>query len=403
MADTVSFLLGSGFSAADGVPLISDINRQLLEIKEDDIYIHSDMTAMLLKGQTKPPFRINWKDEKFFVEFLSFYSNKVIGNPADFNYEILFDYLTAFSRFGNHKGEIHDFFFCEYFRKNVLKHSAFVVDDVNLLYRFEIYFTNIVSNFLQVARYYEDIGLGNYPPYDSFANFIRDLLKSNLVKVHTLNHDLLFEHLASKLTDLWQHFTDGFDENNSPYYGEVSTTERIHKTYRVRLKKFTDKFEKPLALYKLHGSIDTYIADITSSDHVRIKKDYGVSTILQEVFDNNTKQYSYTSILQKNYPDFLSGTTAKISQYNIPYYQNLLKRFEENLENSKLLFVIGYGFKDEGINNILIKRYLASGKRMIVINRSIPKSNLITDFNIKVIEKPFVDVVYNDYHNELQA
>lgn len=401
MADTISFLLGSGFSVADGVPLISDINRQLLEIKEEDIYIHSDMTAMLLNGQSKPGFRINWKDEKFFVEFLHFYSNKVIGNPADFNYEILFDYLTAFSRFGNHKNEVHEF--CEHFRKNILKQSVFGDDDLNLLYRFEIYFTKIVSSFLQVTRYYEDVDLGNYPPYDSFASFIRDLLKNNLVKVHTLNHDLLFEHLASKLTDLWQHYTDGFDEHNSPYYGEFSTTVRIHKTYRVRLKRFTDKFEKPLSLYKLHGSIDTFIADITSSDHVRIKRDYGVSTILQEVYDENTKQYSYKYILQHNYPDFLSGTTAKISQYNIPYYKNLLKRFEENLENSKLLFVIGYGFKDDGINNILIKHYLATGKKMIVIDRSVPKSNLITDFNVKVIAKPFVDVVYNDYQNEIHT
>jgi hypothetical protein len=397
---TISFLLGSGFSVADGVPLVSEINKQLLEIEEDDIYIHSDMTAMLLQGQKKPQVRFNWKDEKFFVEFLKFYSTKVISNPAEFNYEILFDYITAFSRFGNHKEEINEF--CENFRNNILKGEALGDDNVNLLYRFEIYFTKIVSNFLQIAKYYEDVVLGNYPPYDSFASFLRELLKNNLVKVHTLNHDLLFEHIASKLTDLWQHFTDGFDEHNSPYYGQVSTTERIHKTYRVRLKRFTNNFDKSLALYKLHGSIDTYIADITASDNVRIKRDYGVTTILQEVYDENINQYSYKFILQHNYPDFLSGTTAKITQYNIPYYKNLLNHFEGNLENSDLLFVIGYGFKDDGINNILIRHYLASGKKMIVIDRIKPKSNLITDFSVKVIEKPFVEVFYQDYINELQ-
>jgi hypothetical protein len=226
---------------------------------------------------------------------------------------------------------------------------------------------------------------------------LRELLKDNLIRVHTLNHDLLFEHIASKLSDLWQHFTDGFHENNSPYYGEVYTTERIHKTYRVRLKRFTDIFDKPLALYKLHGSVDTYIADISSSDEIRIKRDYGVSSILQEVYDKNTHKYYYKATLQNTYPDFLSGTTSKITQYNISYYKNLLSRFEQNLQNSKVLFVIGYGFKDDGINNTLIKYYLAHGKKMIVIDRTKPNSNLVTDFNVQVIEKPFVNVSYQDY------
>ncbi|MBK7374940.1 MAG: SIR2 family protein [Chitinophagaceae bacterium] len=399
MGNTISLLLGSGFSVADGIPLISEVNKKIGEITENDIYIHSDMTASLVQKDSTINFRINKKDELFFVEFLKFYSTTILKNPSDFNYEILFDYLTAYSRFDKHFDEVHNF--CEEFRNKYTSHLDFIDSDDNLIFHFKTYFSTIVSSYFQTARHYEDISLGNYPPYDNFISFLQQVIKSSNVRVHSLNHDLLFEHIASKASNLWQYFTDGYEELGSPYYGEVYTRQGINKSYRVRLKQFTNNFKNQLAYYKLHGSIDCYVADISSADQTRIKKDYGVSQIYQEHKDPNTNDYSYKSAFQHVYPDFLSGTTSKIVQYNIPYYQNLIEQFKSNLKESNILFVIGYGFKDEGINNILVSNFLADGKKMVVIDIIKPLSSLVTDFNVNVIEKPFIQVSYSEFMAEL--
>lgn len=395
MNSSISFLLGSGFSVADGMPLVSDINRKLLEL--EDIYIHSDMNAMLVSDFNKNTYRGLWKDESFFIKFIQYYSKKILSDSSQFNYEMFFDFINEFLDYGKHSDEIKTF--CDNFRQTILKESETRFDDDNnLVFRFKIYFNKIVSSFFQVAKYYEDVSSDYYPPYNDFTRFlIEQLNKNKSIRVHTLNHDLLFEHLAAKNNFLSNNFTDGFGDINSPYYGELYTNEKIKKKYKVRLRRFQDNFEKLLALFKLHGSIDTYIADISSTDKIRIKREYGVSTIIQEIFNETTEDFSYKHIIQDNFPDFLSGTTSKIMQYKNPYYNNLLTKFKHNLKDSNLFYVIGYGFKDEGINDILIENYLSQGKKMVVINRSSISSRLINDYNVEFIKKSFSEVTFDDY------
>lgn len=401
MKTTISFLLGSGFSHADGIPLMPKINKMLLEIKESEFYIDSQMNAFRLKENSQKGFTLNSIDEKFFVEFIKYYSNTLISSPDQFNYEELIDYIEAYRRFGNNAATIHQF--CQDYRNSLMTQARAIDDDNNLVYRFKIYLNKVISNMLQSSKYYESVGLMNYPPFDTFISVISELLKTYFVKVHTLNHDLLFEHIASKHVDIWQDYSDGYEELNSPYYGEISTTERITKTYHVRLKQFNANFDSNLSLYKLHGSVDTYIADISQpeNEQVRIKKDYGVDRIIKEVLDKNTNKWSYINTIQNNYPEFLSGSTTKIIQYNDPFFELLFKRLEENLGNSDILFVIGYGFKDDGINNILIRHFLSKGKKMIVINRTIPNKNIISNFKVAKIEKSLIDVTFNEFMAEI--
>jgi hypothetical protein len=390
--ETVSFLIGSGFSKADGMPLASEINDSLINLTVDDIYIHSDMTLIRLKGEERPNKMIPPRDEHIVIDFIRFYCEKILNDSTEFDYEKVFDFIEAYNRFNNHEDEIHEF--CEEFRS---KHNT-SYDDSNLIYRFSLYFPKLISTYLQNPRYYESISLGNYPRYDAFASYLNQLVNSGVkLNVHTLNHDLLFEHIASKHILLWQHFSDGFDELGSPYYGEVSTEDRIRKTYKVRLRQFTDNFNKNLCIYKLHGSIDTYRADISSRDETRIKKDWGVGNIYKEVYNDNLKKFEYKLTLQQIYPDFLSGTTSKITQYDYPFFKELIQHFEKNLEASNKLIVIGYGFKDEGINNILIRKYLSKGRPMTVIDKKIPDFSIINDFKTKKIEKPFIDVTFDEF------
>lgn len=390
----LSFLLGSGFSVPDGMKTVSQINELILSLKLEDIYVHSDMTFMLLNGQKKPGYSSHSVDEYFFITFVSFYNDKVKGQ---FNYEDFYDYVSSYLRFKNHQEEIEQF--VDKFNTEIFK-ATYPRDALNHLSRFSDNFSKLISSLLQSKKYYEDVSLGNYPNYDTFSFFLKSILDTKgIVNVHSLNHDLLFEHIASKHSDLWQHFTDSYSDLNSSYYGEVHLNESISKTYKVRLKYFTDEYNKPLRLYKLHGSVDTYIANIANPvDLTRVKKDWGVGRIQKEI-KSDSGTYSYSELFQFTHPDILSGATSKALWYKQPHYKELIERFRNNLNEAEHLIVIGYGFNDDGINNILETEFLTEGKKMIVVDVKKPTSRLIEHYNIEFIGKSISDVTIEEWLN----
>lgn len=389
MSKQISFLLGSGFSAPDGTRTVGQINAEIQKLTVDDIYIHTDMTIILLNGQPKPPRSFSNFEEIFFIDFIKFYSDLT---KKSFHYEEFYDFVISYERFGNNKAEIEAF--VSEFNKQI-ETPVFRMDASNNLSRFSDRFSKIISSLLQSKKYYEDIGLGNYPPYDSFIAYLRYLIiEKNIVNVHSLNHDLLFEHIASKHTYLWKEFTDGFDDLGSNYYGEVNLSQSINKNYKVRLKCFQDKFDKPLQLLKLHGSVDRYIANIYSSDLdlTRVKKDWGVGKIIKEIHDNETGKPKYAETDQFSYPDILSGATSKAMWYKQPFYKEQIEKFICNLHKSEKLIVIGYGFKDDGINHLLETEFLVNGKLMIVVDVSKPNSRLVNDYKVNFINKSVTEL-----------
>jgi hypothetical protein len=226
------------------------------------------------------------------------------------------------------------------------------------------------------------------------------------IKVHTLNHDLFFDWLGHHHADLWQNFSDGFELAGSPFYGNVSyvfnqgTQNKVTKSYKIKLSRFVDKFDKPICLYKLHGSVFNTIVYTPHPDQkiIRLKDNYAVSRFEIEIYDEKKNEYRFEHLWDEVAPDFLSGTTAKTRHYtNDPYYKNLFEYFKENLQKSELLIVIGYGFQDPGINEYLENDFLISGKRMIVIDPYKPKTDLIEKYNSVLIQKSVTQVTYNEY------
>ena len=390
----ISLIIGSGFSVPDGMRTVGQINQLLTNLQEKDIYIHFDMTFILLNGQEKPSYAIHWGDEKFFISFLEWYISHLKG---DFNYEVFYDYMTSFRRFGKHKDEIEPFF--KKFKRDILK-STSPIDGINsYVSRFSTYFNQLISNLLQSQKYYEDVGLGNYPPYDGFLVFLKEMVNSGyIINNHSLNQDLLFEHIASKHSDLFQHFTDGYTDSGSLYFGNVHLRQSISKNYKVRLKFFTNSFNKPIRLFKLHGSVDTYIANLAKPnlDQTRVKKDWGVGEVQKEIKDGDGNLI-YTELFQNTYPGMLSGASSKALWYQQPYYKELQEHFIKNLSNAELLVVIGYGFGDDGINNVIETKYLTQGKKMIVIDIKKPDTRLIDYYKTKIFEKSLSDMSIEDW------
>jgi hypothetical protein len=188
----------------------------------------------------------------------------------------------------------------------------------------------------------------------------------------------------------------------SPYYGTVHcdfgrSGKKVAKRYYVKLARFVNKFDKPLAYFKLHGSIFNRIVYV-GEERVRLKHNYAVSGYVMEKTDPKTGEVKFEDLHGQVAPDFLSGTTNKIRYYtDDEYYKILLRHFDQNLFNSELLIIIGYGFQDAAINKYLERCFLSRGRQMVVIDPNRPNTDLLNQYKAKHIAKGVTEVTYEEY------
>lgn len=404
MRPQISILLGSGFSIPDGLPSVGELNQRLSKIDESEILIDSAQRAIFLNGQDNPNRFIRW-DERFFLqEFLEFYNSEILKDGATFHYETFYDFYSGYLNNRENIEVIEDF----YKRFNV-KHFNNLDqrrDCYNRISDFNRSYNQLLASQLHKSRYFENISCMNYPDYDPFISFLRELIKTTDIKVHTLNHDLFFDFIGRNHDDLWQHFSDGYKLEGSPFYGIVTyvfnpnTDKKVKKSYYVKLEQFIDKYDNSLCLFKLHGSVFNTIVYTPQPNQkrVRLKDNYAVSQFVMEVINSKTGESKFEYITDEVAPDFLSGTTNKTRYYTSdPYYKNLFGHFEKNLLASELLVVIGYGFQDSGINDYLEKCYLSGGKHMVVIDPFKPMTELLEKYKATYIQKGVTQVTYQEY------
>lgn len=369
----LSFILGAGFSAPDKYPTRKELNERLRKISHKEIMIHTDGTSFFLNGQKDPNADLTNIHEKLFLEkFIDFYTSEIIDKFEDFDYETFFDFYQGIHLGRNKCDKFNDF--ADKFRK---EHNRFT-DNTNLLANFHNSFNQILAG--QLMRWPKRVHLAKYyTKYPEFLTFIEEI--SNLydkVQFHTLNHDLLLEELSN--SDAMQaELSDGFEELGSPFYSYNNDRQT------VRLRRFTNSFNKKFCLYKLHGSIDQYIYNFKNEEFTAIKVPYGVSKHdLMKEFQSNNGDLEYDKCFWNYYPDFLSGTTEKINSYREKhYYKPIFDHFTENLKNSECLISIGYGLGDSKINEFIKTNFLIdSTKKMIVITPHKPDSDLFTFPNV---------------------
>ncbi|RAW01561.1 hypothetical protein [Pseudochryseolinea flava] len=405
MKPTVSFLLGSGFSIPEGLPGVKKLNSRLSKIDESEILIHTDQRALFLRGQ-KDPNRWSRADERMFVqEFLEFYNAEVLRGKAEFHYETFYDFYSGYLYKKENKDLIENF--CDNFNKKHFKeNSPYQRDCHNRINDFNRTFNQLLASELHKTQYLEDVTTLNYPLYGSFIAILKKLLENCDIKVHTLNHDLFFDWLGRHHADLWEHFSDGFQLEGSPFYGTVeyefnqnTNRPKVKKSYYVKLEYFADKFDKPLSLFKLHGSVfNTIIYTPEPQKRVRLKDNYAIHQYYIETKDEKTGEYKFQFLWDEVAPDFLSGTTNKTRYYTSdPYYKNLLEHFEKNLKASEFLIVVGYGFQDPGINEYLEKYFLSLGKKMLVIDPHRPQTDLLEKYEALHIAKGVTEVTRDEY------
>lgn len=388
----ISLILGAGFSANKGYPTGNVINDKILKLTPDDFSIYSDQSVHFKTRDEEDP---NWHSEEskikeFVVNLISLFNVQNGG----FDYEKFYDYYHDIYIGNKVVLELNKL--CKSFNKKYKFH--YTAHD--LLSHTNRIFNQLIALCLVDSKgrqYYDPVHYSGpiYPGYTGFLNCIKKWGETNIVHLHTLNHDIFLESLAS--SDWIQgKLSDGFSEMGSSYYGNY------RELYKVRLPYFNNRYVGNYRLYKLHGSIDQYPFRIMRKgvdSYVKAKYGVGTSELFKEVRNFKLK-HSYISDWIEFHPDFLTGTTSKIIRYREPwYYKKIFKHFVSNLSKSKSLIIIGYGGADDETNRLIHKKYKFEKYPAYIIDpfphdRTISLAGLI---NAKIITKDPDNMDINDF------
>lgn len=378
--NTVSFLLGAGFSAPIGYPMGKKLNQLLLNSKDENIGFPSEGSLAVNTDGSKPDFGYKSShqiDFEFCCQMMDYYASI----SQDFDYENFYDYAVDFA--------FHD--------KEVRKIAEPFLNGTNsvhsLISGLRKILNQLVGYYLRDRegnRYYdhEPFLIGkHYPGYTGIMNCISDLSNNSIINIHTLNHDLFFESF-NHTEFLNGKLCDGFEELGSPYYGDLLCSNR---KYKVRLERYTGNYSNKLRLFKLHGSFNYEIFYKTEGSiiipDVYIKTRYGIGhTDQYKEIENSEGLLEYQNSWINYHGDFLTGTSSKILRYNEPLlFSKLFEHFKNNLEHSDILIIIGYGAKDMEINKMIFQHYNFSYNKIFIIDPY--PSNRLIDFGIKLRAK----------------
>ncbi|MBP5481281.1 MAG: hypothetical protein J6Y22_05980 [Paludibacteraceae bacterium] len=345
---SISILLGAGFSIPMGYPSGNKMNEYLLHF-DDNTHSFDANSGKLTTTTDHSKTNFNNTrvgDRKYFDLCLRLIKKYEETHNGNFDYEHFYDFIKG--------DEIKEEQYKSLFDKLVDERNTYG----DCIYHVSDIYNQMIACLMKDKD--KESWYDNEPTrvdyydekYDTFIKYLSDLSKEYIVNVHTLNHDLLFESFKiSTLIDNGD-VSDGFEELGSKYYGILCHENR---TYHCRLERYTGKYDTPIRLYKLHGSLD-YVHFYRRNGHImeldnyiKIKHGIGYDKIMKE----NDEGTSYEEDPFETHADFLTGTTAKIKRYGEPFFKNLSGKFEENLKNAEKLIIIGYGCKDQGINDMI--------------------------------------------------
>lgn len=348
--NSISFLIGAGFSAPIGYPTGAQLNKKILNCINDNFAFSADGSLIISNDGTKPDLgyktQYDWYFE-FCYDLIHYYNNYI----KEFDYEEFYDYLKLNA---NKDTQLADYFYSK-------QYDGGRAEFENYLFQIDNIFNQVISFYLKDKfgrNQYGDVGFylkHSFEGYTGFLNCIEEFLKNHVIHIHTLNHDLFFERL-NRTEWINGELCDGFEELGSPYYGELIYN---NQKYKCRLERYTGNYAKKLRLYKLHGSKDYYLYYRTKEGNfvpeIYLKNKWGIgSSDLYKEKRGENRKLEYEQCWVNYHSDFLTGTTSKIIRYREPLlFSKLFKLFEDNLKKSDMLIIIGYGCKDSEINRII--------------------------------------------------
>ena len=213
---------------------------------------------------------------------------------------------------------------------------------------------------------------------DSQKDFIKLLLERfNKVSIHSLNYD---DCISKSLETL--DFTTGFDANGDFQKTDYQSENRVI-SYLHGSPHFIPKFE--------------YLSG--NSSIVRYEKNLDIASKQRWEMSHRYRGLYTNGMVCPDYNHFITtGRTKDSHFYNQPY-ATYYTRLAEDLDSSDIIFIIGYSFGDEHINQLLSSiRWDNNPKSIIIVDYDNYEEEQITEniykklYNIIIkIEKQYFE------------
>ena len=178
--------------------------------------------------------------------------------------------------------------------------------------------------------------------YSKVTNRNKDLSRIN---VFTTNNDLFNE---TALDSLNIHYINGFSGGLKKYFNPAFFNYTFSKRMDTSLEKF-EPVNNMVYLYKIHGSVN-WIEDSSNANSY-----FNIRELTEVEKDYNGKAMIYPTPLKQN------------KSLGSPYV-DLFREFQHKLlEPNSVLFVIGYSFNDEHINDIIYRSLVTNSSLILCI------------------------------------
>ncbi len=188
--------------------------------------------------------------------------------------------------------------------------------------------------------------------YSKITNRNKDLSRIN---VFTTNNDLFNE---TALDSLNIHYINGFSGGLKKYFNPAF----FNYTYSKRMDTSLDKFEpvsNMVYLYKIHGSVN-WIEDSSNANSY-----FNIRELTEIEEDYNGKAMIYPTPLKQN------------KSLGSPYVDLFRELQHKLLEPNSVLFVIGYSFNDEHINDIIYRSLVTNSSLILCVINQLDESQPI--------------------------
>lgn len=393
---SISILLGAGFSAPMGYPIGNTLNEKIRNFDDSNLDFSPSGEIAVSTNGMKPQFQMYGilnAHQKYYLFCKRLIEEYAVAHNNQFDYELFYDFIKN----DEAQQERYQVLCCDLLSENE--------SYIDYLFNVPHIYNQMVAHLLKDKNgktWYDDepFKLNGVNGYDGFLNYLSQLSEKYIINVHTLNHDLLFDSF-NRTGYINGKLSDGFNEYGSEYYGELHQGNR---TYHCRLERYTGRYNSPIRLYKLHGSLDyvpyyrqTKMGTMIPEKYVKIKWGIGTGNIMK----GRKSKIGYDLSPFEYHADFLTGTTSKIQRYQEPLlFKKLFKAFRKNLKKAEKLIIIGYGCKDDGINEMIKENFDYTHKHSFIIDAYAKEGGQVELFQ-KEINAKLLQIQINEIRKEL--
>ena len=195
---------------------------------------------------------------------------------------------------------------------------------------------------------------GKYTYHRSFlTSLLQRPLNLRRANIFTLNYDLAFEYACDELGIEYINGFVGFNERNFrpevynyDFFFPGDTTEG-----KVR------RIERVIKYYKLHGSLNWIYKNQNKNNP------YGLYEIPIELVRMKLKNK------MDNLGEIMIYPTSSKKEYTLNFpYSELFRKFADRLQPEAVLFVIGYSFYDEHVNDIIYQALANPSFTLVIVD-----------------------------------